>query len=208
MNKKIIFFIIAVLCLAFPSAYAQQETSCTRKVLVQARGDRAAVSAWKKCGDEWKEVFRTEEGWVGRHGVTDNKMEGDGATPLGTFAVRRAFGLAEKVNTKLDYTPVQNGDVWVDDPYSRFYNQYVFRDQPDQDWQSAENLAGERIAYKYAIVIEYNTNPAVPGKGSAIFLHCTKGRPTAGCVSVPEKFMKRLLRFLRPGDEIIIQDAL
>ena len=46
MNKKIIFFIIAVLCLAFPSAYAQQETSCTRKVLVQARGDRAAVSAW------------------------------------------------------------------------------------------------------------------------------------------------------------------
>ena len=96
MNKKIIIFIMAVLCLGLPAAYAQQETSCTRKVLVQARGDRAAVSAWKKCGDEWKEVFRTEEGWVGRHGVTDNKMEGDGATPLGAFAVRRAFGLAEK----------------------------------------------------------------------------------------------------------------
>ena len=80
-------------------------------------------------------------------------------------------------------------------------------DVPDRDWRSAEDLSKEIIAYKYVAVIEYNTGPVTKGAGSAIFLHCDQGKPTAGCVSVPEETMIRLLRFIRPGDGIIIANS-
>jgi L,D-peptidoglycan transpeptidase YkuD (ErfK/YbiS/YcfS/YnhG family) len=38
----------------------------------------------------------------------------------------------------------------------------------------------------------------VPGRGSAIFLHVAAGS-TAGCVSLPEGRLVRLLRWLRPA---------
>jgi L,D-peptidoglycan transpeptidase YkuD (ErfK/YbiS/YcfS/YnhG family) len=41
-------------------------------------------------------------------------------------------------------------------------------------------------------------DPAVPGRGSAIFLHVAVGA-TAGCVSLPETELVRLLRWLRPS---------
>jgi L,D-peptidoglycan transpeptidase YkuD (ErfK/YbiS/YcfS/YnhG family) len=34
-------------------------------------------------------------------------------------------------------------------------------------------------------VIDYNRSPAVPGKGSAFFLHVSTGKPTTGCVFLP-----------------------
>jgi L,D-peptidoglycan transpeptidase YkuD (ErfK/YbiS/YcfS/YnhG family) len=47
-------------------------------------------------------------------------------------------------------------------------------------------------------VIDYNAHPIVPGRGSAIFLHVAVGA-TAGCVSLPEPRLVRLLRWLRPS---------
>ena len=48
-------------------------------------------------------------------------------------------------------------------------------------------------------MIEYNAQPVVPGRGSAIFLHVSTGHPTVGCVSLPESELLRLLRWLRPA---------
>ena len=52
--------------------------------------------------------------------------------------------------------------------------------------------------YKYAVVIEYNTDPVVPGLGSAIFMHVWRGagQPTAGCVAMAEADLLRFLRWL------------
>ena len=52
--------------------------------------------------------------------------------------------------------------------------------------------------YRYFAVIDYNAHPVVPGRGSAIFLHVAVGS-TAGCVSLPEPRLLRLLRWLRPA---------
>ena len=54
-------------------------------------------------------------------------------------------------------------------------------------------------SYNYFAVIAYNRHPIVPGKGSAIFLHVSTGQPTAGCVSIPEADLLRVLRALRPN---------
>ena len=52
-------------------------------------------------------------------------------------------------------------------------------------------------AYDYAAVIAYNT-ARVPGLGSAIFLHVGTGSATAGCVSLPERELLTVLRWLNP----------
>ncbi|MBI3618052.1 MAG: L,D-transpeptidase family protein, partial [Candidatus Omnitrophica bacterium] len=63
--------------------------------------------------------------------------------------------------------------------------------------------------YKYAVVIEYNTDPAIPGMGSAIFLHVWRGanKPTAGCVAMAEIDLLRLLQWLdaRQNPVILLQ---
>ena len=53
-------------------------------------------------------------------------------------------------------------------------------------------------AYVHFAVIAYNASPAVPGLGSAIFIHADMGVPTSGCVSLPTPRLVRLLRWLRP----------
>ena len=53
--------------------------------------------------------------------------------------------------------------------------------------------------YTYLAVIGYNM-PARPGRGSGIFLHeVYPGYATAGCVSLPEADLLRVLRWLDPA---------
>jgi L,D-peptidoglycan transpeptidase YkuD (ErfK/YbiS/YcfS/YnhG family) len=121
------------------------------------------------------------------------KREGDGHTPSGTFPIGTAFGHDAKVDTKLDYRQATDEDIWVDDPDSPQYNRWV---HGKTDAKSFERLRID--PYKYAAVIEYNTNPVVPAKGSAIFLHVWSGpdKATAGCVAVPIEAMQNLLGWL------------
>lgn len=70
-----------------------------------------------------------------------------------------------------------NAGDWVDDVNSVYYNQFV------------------------------STNEVVPGNGSAFFLHCSNGRPTAGCVSVPQSAMVQIMQTIQPGCLIVIDTA-
>lgn len=204
--KYILLFVVAVSL--YGAAWGGDRMADERKVLVQATGVHAVVSAWARYGDEWVEEFRTEDGWVGRNGVTDQKKEGDGKTPVGVYEMRRAFGIASKPETAFPYHLVVEGDEWVDDALSPFYNQFVPATAPvERTWNSSEKLNHYPVEYAYALVIEYNTDSAIHGAGSGIFFHCSSNKPTSGCVSVPEDFMVRLLMFLQPGDKIVIEAA-
>ena len=63
----------------------------------------------------------------------------------------------------------------------------------------SEALWRATTAYRHFAVVEYNAHPAVPGRGSAIFVHDDIGAPTNGCVSLPQSQLVRLLRWLRPA---------
>jgi L,D-peptidoglycan transpeptidase YkuD (ErfK/YbiS/YcfS/YnhG family) len=54
-------------------------------------------------------------------------------------------------------------------------------------------------AYRLFVVIAYNVDPAVPGHGSAMFVHADTGSPTNGCVSLPLSRLLVLLRWLMPS---------
>ena len=115
------------------------------------------------------------------------------------------FGLKQPGSVNLPYTRVDSNCFWVDDPASKYYNKFVSLGSVEKDWNSAESLAGSGSSYNYALAINYNAE-CIPGKGSAIFLHCL---PTggAGCIAVSEDAMVRLLKETTPNCLLIIDSA-
>ena len=128
--------------------------------------------------------------------MTADKREGDGKTPKGLFTLTTAFGIQPDPGSGLPYRQVTAESYWVDDQNSRFYNQWV-EGTGDKDWASAEHLIDYAAQYAYGAVVDHNTDPIVPGSGSAIFLHCGS-RPTAGCVSLPRETVVGILKWLSP----------
>jgi L,D-peptidoglycan transpeptidase YkuD (ErfK/YbiS/YcfS/YnhG family) len=57
--------------------------------------------------------------------------------------------------------------------------------------------------YNYAAVIAYNL-ARTPGAGSAIFLHVGDGHATAGCVSLPQAQLRKIIRWLTPTSDPVI----
>lgn len=113
----------------------------------------------------------------------------------------QAFGVAGNPGTSRGWLQVNNNHYWVDDVNSPYYNKLVDASQTGIQWSSAEHLIGYPTAYKYAIAVNYNT-ACTPGAGSAIFLHCSTGGSTAGCISVSQSNMIRILQSLQ-GDTLI-----
>ena len=146
---------------------------------------------------------------VGVHGLSAHHREGDGTTPLGSFAIGPvAYGLASDPGTKLRYHRLTCGDWWDEDPRSPTYNE--FRHLPcgaePPFHGGSEALWRATVAYRMFAVISYNA-ARIPGRGSGIFLHVDRGRATNGCVSLPEPDLRRLLQLLAPGARISIAVA-
>ena len=138
---------------------------------------------------------------IGRSGAcaAEDKREGDGCTPLGTWPVRGVLLRSGKVaadGIRLPWRWVRTGDGWSDDPADPAYNRPVHLPRA----HSAESLLREDDAYDVIVILGHNDAPPVPGQGSAIFFHLSEGRPTAGCVAVEREDMLRLLPLLAPGD--------
>ena len=158
------------------------------------------LTFWNKDKNgNWNEDLSTNAR-LGYGGLTDNKHEGDGATPTGAYPILYGFGFGSNPGTRLEYKKITNNSYFVDDVNSKYYNQ----------WHVGKGQKGEHMIdhpqYKYGMVIGYNTNHK-KGKGSAIFLHCNGRGSTAGCVSVPESTMLKLLKSTHEGAYIIITSS-
>jgi len=147
-------------------------------------------------------IFRCS---VGKNGTTKNKIESDKKTPLGTFNIGNLYFRSDKnkkPNTKLKCVSIKKNMGWCDDVNSKKYNKLIIL---------PSNLKHEKLyikdhIYDLVIVINYNMNPIVKNKGSAIFLHIAKKNysPTKGCVAISKKNMIILLKNLGKKNKIII----
>jgi L,D-peptidoglycan transpeptidase YkuD (ErfK/YbiS/YcfS/YnhG family) len=143
---------------------------------------------------------------LGRGGVHGDKREGDGATPLGCFPLRRVFYRADRIarpQTGLPVVPLDPDMGWCDDPVDAAYNTAVrlpYSARCERLWR------GDAL-YDLVAVIGYNDDPAEPGRGSAIFLHVARPdfTPTEGCIAMRFADLSELLRACRPGDEIVVE---
>lgn len=153
-----------------------------------------------KCLLENKEIFETEA-FIGRNGFTEDKKEGDGKTPIGVYKTGILFGTHEIL--KENYVKINENLYWIDDINSKYYNQLVDITKTQVDWKSAEHLIKYPKQYEYAIELKTNPNN-IPGKGSAIFLHCSVNRPTAGCIAIEKEKMKKIFEVLEKDATINI----
>jgi L,D-peptidoglycan transpeptidase YkuD (ErfK/YbiS/YcfS/YnhG family) len=143
---------------------------------------------------------------IGRSGVRTNKREGDGATPAGTYPLVSVYYRGDRIAppaSNLSAIPIKPDDGWVDDPADINYNRLVSLPYP----ASAEQMWREDGLYDVLAVIGYNVEPAIPGLGSAIFLHVAAPdfAPTAGCIAVEKEVLLGLLPLLGPGSTITIR---
>ncbi len=160
----------------------------------------AILIALEKKNKKWKIKFNPMLASIGRNGfaLPGKKIEGDGKSPTGLYALGQLFSYEKKVNTRLPFIQTTSDDKWIDDPNHIDYNKYI---KGNTSAASFEHLFLSSIYYKYCTVIEYNTHPVVKGKGSAIFFHVAdeKYSPTAGCVAIQETNMHKIIKWLKPN---------
>ncbi len=155
--------------------------------------ERGASGAWTQTVDAYA--------GYGYNGLKADRREGDGTTPIGAFPLLYAFGRDADPGTDMTYRRITSNSYFSGASDST-YNTWV---------ESSRAVTGEHLAdyanlqYRWAMVIGFNTDPVVIGRGSAIFLHC-KGNSwnTAGCVSVEQSVMLDLLDRVNDGAWIII----
>ena len=141
---------------------------------------------------------------VGKKGIKNNKKEGDLSTPRGLYKLGKLYFRADrnqKPKSKIKTKTIKKSMGWCDDPNSKLYNSEVLINNLIKH----EKLFREDHTYDFLLVIEFNTEKPVPGKGSAIFIHLTKNyKPTAGCVALKIKDFLILLKLLKSKSKIRI----
>lgn len=134
------------------------------------------------------------------------KREGDGASPIGAWPVRRVLYRPDKgppPETGLPVIGLKPEDGWSDDPAEPSYNRLV----PLPCRGSHEWLWRDDGLYDLIVELGFNDDPVVPGMGSAIFLHVARAEyaPTEGCIALAEADLRAVLRLLGGGSVIEIR---
>ncbi len=142
---------------------------------------------------------------IGKRGISIKKKEGDKKTPKGEFKLKYILYRKDRINnlkTTIKKIVIKKKMGWCDDPNSNYYNKiinYPFKYSSEKLWRK-ENI------YDVVIVIDYNLNPVIKNKGSAIFLHIVKKKyqPTNGCIAVSKKNIKLIASQINKKTKLII----
>lgn len=172
----------------------------------------------------WSVVMEATPAYLGYGGLAPeaSRRQGTGTTPAGTFSVLRSFGRSADPGTRLPYRQVDRDDAWTYNPrVPATYN--LFQDA-DVSWASygnyVEMLWSYGRQYDYVAVLDYNlpggevtrdargvrrtSEPANTRAGGGIFLHVSKGQPTAGCIAIDRSRMRDLMRWLDPDADPVL----
>ncbi|TGM56715.1 L,D-transpeptidase family protein [Leptospira vanthielii] len=156
---------------------------------------------------EWTAVVEKIPVRLGRNGLIlkELKREGDGYTPASSYPIQRIIGKQKRKIRNLEYTQIRKNYHWSDNPKSKNYNQMIKHREKEAValWNS--------YIYDLFVVIEHNTNPAILGRGSMLFLHVwNEDNPTSGCVGVSKEVLETLVSVLdgnrKPSISIQILD--
>jgi len=140
---------------------------------------------------------------VGRSGLTTDKVECDGATPIGEHRIVDMLYRADRIARPCDWAiPIGPNDLWSDDPADIAYNSQVKAPYH----HSHEALRRADPMYDLILVTDWNYPNADAGKGSAIFIHQWRRPryPTAGCIAVSRANLWRIATTIPFGCRLII----
>ncbi len=140
---------------------------------------------------------------LGRSGPRTEKREGDSSTPKGTHRIVDCLYRPDRlVRPNAWAAPIRLGDLWCDDSESLDYNHLVRA--PCN--ANHETLWRSDPLYDIILVTDWNWPDAVPGRGSAIFLHqWRKPRyPTEGCIALGRGHLIWIAGRVLPGARLIV----
>ena len=142
---------------------------------------------------------------LGKAGIGKKNKEGDNITPKGIYKIVKIYYRKDKIkklSSKFKLLRINKKMAWCDDPKSEFYNQEI--KLPSN--YSHEKLYRKDGIYNIVVVLNYNINPTVKKKGSAIFIHIAKKKytKTKGCIALRKKHLVSILEKINKNTKIKI----
>ncbi len=163
------------------------------------------LMGFERAGEEWQLTYDTIGVTYGDQGFAPygEKVEGDHRSPTGIFGLGPAFGYDKDIESRIEFIGLHDEHYWISESSSEKYNELVDY-KPEEE--NVEKMLREDDFYEYGIVVRYNMEPAVPQKGSAIFLHIGPGLedPTLGCIAMSREEIIRLIQWLDPAKKPVI----
>ncbi|MEV5875920.1 L,D-transpeptidase family protein [Streptomyces sp. NPDC052101] len=187
-----------------PPAYLADTGGGTQLILAQApRTDSTSgtLTWWDLRHGQWVRAGSAPARF-GANGLVEGvkRKQGTNTTPTGLYGLPFGFGIkAAPDGTSVKYRPVKGSSWWCEDNEARSYNRWAEPLPGDCRASESEHLISYTAQYAYALVIGFNYDRPVRGRGAGIFLHVNGRGATAGCVSVPERAMRRILQWAEPG---------
>ena len=165
------------------------------------RSTTGKVTWWDRRSDGRWVAAGSATARFGAKGLVEGarRKQSTSTTPTGLYGLPYAFGIkAAPAGTDYAYRRVTNKSWWCQDNASLSYNRWVERLPKDCRAKESEHLVSYPVQYAKAMVIGFNYAHPVRGRGAGIFLHVNGRGPTAGCVSVPDTAMRRILAWADP----------
>jgi L,D-peptidoglycan transpeptidase YkuD (ErfK/YbiS/YcfS/YnhG family) len=213
-------FVIASLRADAPAAAARQMVVCLAPQNSSFEGtaqlfSRDGAGAWRADSPPWPVLF-ARNGLAWGRGVHPpqpgpQKRSDDHRNPAGLFKLGPVFGYAPALPDGAHgwpYHQVTDRDAWIDDPALPNYNHLYTLPSGAQlpPWWDKEHMHLGDAAYAWMVLIEHNYDDPVPSAGNEIFFHIRRGEHyrTAGCTTMAESDLVRLIRWLRPGSNAMM----
>ena len=170
--------------------------------------ERARGGEWKSLAPPIRVLFGKDgvawgSGLAGQNEPALRKKERDGRAPAGVFKIGTIYTYDPKLPEGADFPfhQVTTADAWIDDVNNPDYNRFITIDDPvhPPPWFEKQKMRHNDFAYRWLVEIRHNSDPPVPGAGSAIFFHIRRGvnRPTTGCTTMAESDLVKLITWLR-----------
>ena len=142
---------------------------------------------------------------LGKAGIQKKIKEGDNITPRGTYkilSIYYRYDRIKKIKCPIKKIKINKKIGWCDDLKSEYYNKQI--KLPSK--LSHETLYRKDNIYDIVCVVNYNINPIIKGKGSAIFLHIAKKKyqKTKVCIDLKKNHLIKLLALIKKNTKIKI----
>ena len=142
---------------------------------------------------------------IGKRGIGYKRKEGDLITPKGKYKIKYILyrkDRVKKIQSKIKKFIIKKNMGWCDDPTSEQYNKLI--KLPSEYKYKKENI------YDIVLVLNYNMNPTIKKKGSAIFIHVAKKnyKKTEGCIALKKTHLLKIIKELKRNTKVKIENQI
>ena len=135
---------------------------------------------------------------LGKRGIAFKRKEGDFVTPKGKYKIKYILyrkDRIKKIDSKIKKIAIKKNMGWCNDSKSKNYNRLIKLPSV----YNFEKLFKNNNTYDILIVLDYNMNPTIKNKGSAIFIHVAKKnyKKTEGCIALKKNDLLKIIKKLK-----------